>query len=149
MKNYNKNNKEDIKRIKFLIENKKIKFDEVLFDIKYIMLKILNIIKLFELRTDKNIVLDNLIKLLLKADCDDFDQIRDIFFNLIITNFTGTEILSEILTKLIQTKNIPDKTKVEIIKIFSDGEFNMIKGRREINQYDMIIINVFDKIKKK
>lgn len=148
MKNFNKNNKEDIKKIKFNIDNKKIKMDEILFDIKHIILKILNIIKLFELRTDKNIVLDNLVKLLLKADCDDFDQIRDIFFNLIITNFTGTQILSEILTKLILCKNISEKSKVEIIKLFSNGEFNMIKGRREINQYDMIIINVFDILKK-
>jgi replication factor C subunit 3/5 len=147
LKNYNKNDRDEIKKIKFNIENKKIRMDEILFDIKRIISKILNIIKLFELRTDKNIVIDKLIVLLLKADCDDFDQIRDIFFNLIITNFTGTQILSEILTKLIQCKNISEKSKVEIIKIFSDGEFNMIKGRREINQYDMIIINVFDKLK--
>jgi replication factor C subunit 3/5 len=150
IKNYKKNNKEDIKHIRFNIENienKKNKLEDILFDIKHIIIKILNTIKLFELRTDKNIVLDNLVKLLMKGNCDDFEQIRDIFFNLIITNFTGTEILAEILKKIIEEKKIFDRTKVEIIKIFSEGEFNMIKGRREINQYDMIIINVFDKIK--
>lgn len=147
MKNYNKNNKEEIKKIKFNIENKKIKIDEILFDIKYILLKILNIIKLFELKTDKDIVINTLVQLILLADCDNFDQIRDIFFNLIITNFTGTEILSEILTKLIQSKDISERSKVDIIKVFSNCEYNMINGRREINQYDVMIINIFDILK--
>ena len=147
-KNYNKNNKEDIKKIKFDINNKKIKIDEILFDIRYILLKILNTIKLFQLKTDKNIVLDNLVNLILKANCDYFDEIRNIFFNLIITNFTGTEILSEILTRLMKSEKIREKSKVEILKIFSDGEYNMIKGRREINQFDMIMINTFDILKK-
>ena len=148
LKNYNKNNKDEIKKIKFDTNNKKIKIDEILFDIRHIFMKILNSIKLFELKTDKNIVLDNLVKLILKANCDNFDEIRNIFFNLIITNFTGTEILSEILIRLMRSENIKEKSKVEILKIFSEGEYNMIKGRREINQFDMIIINTFDILKK-
>jgi hypothetical protein len=148
LKNYNKNNKDEIKKIKFDINNKKIKVDEILFDIRHIFMKILNTIKLFELKTDKNIVLDNLVNLILKANCDYFDEIRNIFFNLIITNFSGTEILAEILTRLMKSEKIREKSKVEILKIFSDGEYNMIKGRREINQFDMIMINTFDILKK-
>jgi DNA polymerase III delta prime subunit len=148
LNNYNKKNKEEIKKIFLNQNNKKIKFDEIIFEFKTIILKIFSIIRLFELKTDKNIVINKLIKLLLTGNCDNFDEIRDIFFNLIITNFTGTEILSEILVKLIQSKNISDKAKVNILKIFSEGEFNMIKGRREINQYDMIIVNLFDILRK-
>jgi DNA polymerase III delta prime subunit len=147
IKNYNKNNKEEIKKIKFDTDSKKLKVDEILYDIRYILLKTLNTIKLFELKTDKNIVLNYLVNLILKADCENYDEIRNIFFNLIITNFSGTEILSEILTRLMNSDKIKEKAKVEILKIFSEGEYNMIKGRREINQFDMIIINIFDILK--
>ena len=102
---------------------------------------------MFELKTDKNLVLNYLVNLILKGDCDHFDEIRNVFFNLIITNFSGTEILSEILIRLINSDKIKEKAKVEILKIFSEGEYNMIKGRREINQFDMIIINIFDILK--
>jgi hypothetical protein len=148
LKNYNKNNKDEIKKLKFDVNNKKIKVDEILFDIRHIFMKVLNTIKLFEIKTDKNMVLDNLVRLILKADCDNFDEIRNIFFNLIITNFTGTEILSEILIRLMKSEKIREKAKVDILKIFSEGEYNMIKGRREINQFDMIMINTFDILKK-
>ena len=135
-------------KIKLSIDNKKIKIEEILLNIKHIYNKIFNTIKLFDVKTDKNIVLDTIVKVILKVDCIYFDEIRNIFFNLIITNFTGTEILTGILTRILKVPTISEKAKVEIIKICNDGEFNMIKGRREINQFDMVIINIFDILKK-
>lgn len=112
-------------------------------------MKIFNCIKLFDINTDKNLIMNLLVKTILKADTTYFDEIRNIFFNLIITNYTGTDILTEILVRILKNDNISEKAKVDIIKICNDGEFNMIKGRREINQFDMVIINIIDILKKK
>ena len=147
-KDKDKDNSKD-QKIKFLVDNKKLKIDEILLNIKHIYNKIFNTIKLFDVNTDKNLVLDILVKMILKADCIYFDEIRNVFFNLIITNFTGTEILTGILTRILKVSTISEKAKVQIIKICNDGEFNMIKGRREINQFDMVIINIFDILKNK
>ncbi len=141
--------KDTCKNIKFITDNKKSKLDEIMLNIKQIYMKIFNCIKLFDINTDKNINMNLLVKTILKADTTYFDEIRNIFFNLIITNFTGTEILTGILTRILKNDNISEKAKVDIIKICNDGEFNMIKGRREINQFDMVIINIIDILKKK
>jgi DNA polymerase III delta prime subunit len=146
IKNYDK---DTCKTIKFITENKKNKLDENILNIKHIYTKIFNCIKLFDINTDKNIIMNLLVKTILKADTTYFDEIRNIFFNLIITNYTGTEILTEILVRILKNDNISEKAKVEIIKICNEGEFNMIKGRREINQFDMVIINIIDILKKK
>ena len=61
-----------------------------------------------------------------------------------ITNFTSTDIITNILIKIIPCEKINDTQKVKIISICKDIEFNMIKGRREINQFDMLIINIIN-----
>jgi DNA polymerase III delta prime subunit len=146
IKNYDK---DTCKTIKYVTDNKKNKLDENILNIKHIYMKIFNCIKLFDINTDKNIIMKLLVKTILKADTTYFDEIRNIFFNLIITNYTGTEILTEILVRILKNDNISEKAKVDIIKICNEGEFNMIKGRREINQFDMVIINIIDILKKK
>ena len=146
IKNYDK---DTCKTIKFTTENKKSKIDESILNIKHLYMKIFNCIKLFDINTDKNIIMNLLVKTILKADTTYFDEIRNIFFNLIITNFTGTEILTGILSRILKNDNISEKAKVAIIKICNEGEFNMIKGRREINQFDMVIINIIDILKQK
>ena len=70
--------------------------------------------------------------------------ILNIFFNLIITNFSGTDIVTNILIKLINNDKIKEKQKINIINICKDVEYNMIKCRREINQFDMLIISIID-----
>jgi hypothetical protein len=141
-------NKDNSKKIKFIVD-KKNKIDENLLNTKYLLLNILNSIKLFDINIDKKLILDLLVQTILKGDCTYFDEIRNIFFNLIITNFSGTDILIGILERILKNTNISERAKVEIIKICNMGEFNMIKGRREINQFDMVIINIFDILKTK
>jgi DNA polymerase III delta prime subunit len=141
-------NKDNSKKIKFIVD-KKNKIDENLLNIKHLLLNILNSIKLFDINIDKKLILDLLVQTILKGDCTYFDEIRNIFFNLIITNFSGTDILIGILERILKNTNISERAKVEIIKICNTGEFNMIKGRREINQFDMVIINIFDILKTK
>lgn len=144
----NKFNKKTYKKISFN-NIKKNKLDEQLLSLKDIFNDCFVIINLCDIYTDKEKVLDNLIKLIMLKDMEYFDEIRNIFFNLIITNFTGTEIITSILTKLLNNNTIKDKFKVEIINICKDIEYNMIKGRREINQFDILIISIIDILKSK
>jgi len=133
---------------KILYNNiKKNKLDEKLLELKELLSEIFTIITLCDIYTDKEKVLNNLIKLIMLKDMEYFDEIRNIFFNLIITNFTGTEIITNILNKLINNNVIKDKQKIEIISICKDIEYNMIKGRREINQFDILIISIIDILK--
>ena len=64
------------------------------------------IIKLCVIHTDKDLILNKLIDLILLKDMNLFDDIRNIFFNLIITNFSGTDIITNILIKLINNDKI-------------------------------------------
>ena len=92
-------------------------------------------------------ILDKLVELILLKDIEMIDDIRNIYFNLMITNFSGTEIITNILSRIISNENISEKQKLDIIKICNDGEFNMGRGRREINQFDMLIISIIDILK--
>ena len=139
----NKFNKKNYKKIKY-INTKKIKLDEILIELQELLHKCFVVIGLCNIYTDKDIIINNLIKLILLKDIEVFDQIRDIFFNLIITNFSGTDIITNILIKLINNNNIKYKHKIEIINLCKNVEFNMLKGRREINQFDMLIVYIID-----
>jgi len=104
-------------------------------------------IKLFDLKTDKEKIIDELVELILQHNILLHNDIRNIFFNMTITNFTGSEIIKCIIDKLIMKPNISDKAKLEIINFASQAEYNMIKGRREINQFDMFIVNCINILK--
>ena len=139
----NKFNKKNYKKIKY-INIKKNKLDEKLIEFKDLLNSCFTIIKLCVIHTDKDLILNKLIDLILLKDMNLFDDIRNIFFNLIITNFSGTDIITNILIKLINNDKIKEKQKINIINICKDVEYNMIKCRREINQFDMLIISIID-----
>jgi len=136
-------NKKTYKKIKY-INIKKNKLDEKLIDFKELLNKCFVIINLCVINTDKDLIYNKLIDLILLKDIEIFDEIRNIFFNLIITNFSGTDIITNILIKLINNDKIKETHKVNIISLCKEVEYNMLKGRREINQFDMLIINIID-----
>ena len=41
-------------------------------------------------------------------------------------------------------ETLSDEKKVKIVQLCSDVEYNMIKCRREINQFDMLIVGIID-----
>jgi replication factor C subunit 3/5 len=136
-------NKKTYKKINY-INIKKNKLDEKLIEFKELLIKCFTIINLCVIQTDKDMIYNKLIDLILLKDIEFFDEIRNIFFNLIITNFSGTDIITNILIKIINNDRIKDKHKINIISVCKDVEYNMLKGRREINQFDMLIINIID-----
>ena len=66
-----------------------------------------------------------------------------------ITNFSSTDIIKNILNKILLIDSIDDGKKLEIVQICSDVEYQMIIGRREIIQYDLLILMIMNIINKK
>lgn len=70
--------------------------------------------------------------------------IRDLLYNIMITNISGTRILKDILNKLCDNPDIPDECKYEIIYIISYYEHNLIRGRRSIIHLEAPILKIMD-----
>ena len=49
-----------------------------------------------------------------------------------ITNITGTKIITDIINELLRTPTISFKNKIKIAEVGAKYENNLIKGRREI-----------------
>ena len=135
-------NKNIIKKIKFNVDDKKNKYQFFLTNFTIFFDKFIHIIKLCEIKLDKDIVINKLVKHIVNCNYNEFDEIRDIYFNMSITNFTSTEIIKNIINKILQIDSIEDKKKMEIIQICSDVEYQMIIGRREIIQFDLLILMI-------
>ena len=68
--------------------------------------------------------------------------IRDLLYNIMITNINGTHILKDILNKLCDNEDIPDECKYEIINIAAHYEHNLIRGRRNITHLEAPILKI-------
>jgi len=67
-------------------------------------------------------------------------NIRNLFQNLTITNYSGTQVLRVLLDNIYIMKNISDETKQKIILKGSEIESRLMKKRREIMHIDNFII---------
>jgi len=140
-------NKNEFKKIKFKNDDKKFKNNDLVLDLHIFMMNFIKILNLFEIKLDSEIIIDKLIKMILTCSVDNFDEIRDIYFNMSITNYTGTDIIKNIVNRILLLPILSDEKKVKIVQLCSDVEYNMIIGRREIIQFDLLIIMIMDIIK--
>ena len=70
--------------------------------------------------------------------------IRDLLYNIMITNISGTRILKDILNKLCDNPDIPDTCKYEIIHNVAYYEHNLVRGRRNIIHLEAPIIKIMN-----
>ena len=75
-------------------------------------------------------------------------DIRNYIFNIMITNVSGTVILRDIVNGILQAP-LSNEIKSEIILLSSETDHNMIRGRREIIHFDVLIIGILNIIAKK
>lgn len=83
--------------------------------------------------------ISKIVKLLTEAKIENISDIRNTFFSLTITNFDGTTMLRDIIDKICLNDNLSEDTIQKIIKIGSEVQHQMVKGRREIIQFDAFI----------
>jgi replication factor C subunit 3/5 len=68
--------------------------------------------------------------------------IRELLYKILITNIKGTDIIRDLVDKLINSKKILDVNKYLIIEKSAKFEHNLIKGRREIIHLEVFIQSV-------
>jgi 2-hydroxy-3-keto-5-methylthiopentenyl-1-phosphate phosphatase len=69
---------------------------------------------------------------------------RNIIFNLLITNVKGCEIIKLLLNVIINDEKLYPARKHKIIEICKDTEYGICKGRREINQFDNLLVSIIN-----
>jgi len=94
--------------------------------------------------TTYNQTINNVIELILTKNTENLQNIRNILHSIMITNYDGTTIIRDIVDHMCTNKSIPDDKKLMIIKMGADIEFQLIKGRRYIIQFDMFITYVMN-----
>lgn len=68
--------------------------------------------------------------------------IRDRLFNLMITNYEPVYILQSIVKEFLKRPELSEKTKMNIVMQTSKTEYNMVRARREIIDFDAYIATV-------
>lgn len=99
-------------------------------------------------RTNYDTSINKIIDLILKCNLKKMDVIRDIFFNIMITNISGVSILKDISYKLIKNKTLSKSCKINIAIKTSEIEYNMIRARRIIIHFDTYIVHIMDILQK-
>jgi replication factor C subunit 3/5 len=96
----------------------------------------------YDIDTDYYNSINVIIKLIIELKIENTLLIRNIIFNLMITNISGSTIIKDLIDTIILDKNISELSKQQIIKECTDIEYKLIKGRREIIQFDALITTI-------
>lgn len=93
----------------------------------------------YDMSTDYYDSLHKIVALILEPRISNVIRIRDIFFTLMITNFAGTTIIRDLLDYICVNPQITDEAKQKILHECIEFEYQLVKGRREIIQFDAVI----------
>ena len=89
--------------------------------------------------------IDQITDLILKCDLSEINNIRNLIYNLIITNIDPSSIMRNIFISLCK-KNLPEKIKYKIINNASIYDHNLVRRRREIIHLEGFIISTMNLI---
>jgi len=133
------------------LKNIDIKLDDVIRIVKYSECNIEKALLYLEynmhgyndyMKTNYTDIMNRILLLILNKEIDKIEDVRDMFYNICITNYDGVYIMRDILKKVIRNKKLSEQCKANIIIKTSDIEYNMLCGRREIIHFDAFIINI-------
>jgi replication factor C subunit 3/5 len=96
----------------------------------------------YDFDTDYCESLDKIVVLILELKIENVIKIRDIINNLTITNFDGATIMSDLIDALCVSDKISDSSKQQIVYESAEIEYQLVKGRRHIIQFDALITSV-------
>lgn len=86
--------------------------------------------------------LDDIISKLLSKNTQVCIEIRNIIYNIMITNIDGTTIIKDIINRLMENDQISEQQKIKIVEKGCHYEHNLIKGRHEIMHLDPFISGI-------
>jgi replication factor C subunit 3/5 len=102
----------------------------------------------YSMSTNYDESISKIIKLMINKDLYKINEVRNMIFNLMITNYEATTILRDIVDHLCIDTKISDYVKQKIIWETAEFEYQLVKGRRHILQFDAFIgtfMNILDK----
>lgn len=102
----------------------------------------------YDYKTNYDHAINSIIKLIIQCDHKKIENIRDLFFNIWITNYEGIKIMSDIVKKLLCIRSLSETCKLNIMIKTAEIEYNMMRGRREIIHFDAFITNIMQQINK-
>ncbi len=89
--------------------------------------------------------IDQITNLILKCNLSEINNIRNLVYNLIITNIDPCNIMRNIFENILK-KKLPEKVKFKIINSASVYEHNLVRRRREITHIEAFIIDTMNTI---
>lgn len=136
--------KSNFKHIQYINIDKKQKFDLLMFKIKTLFYQILLHIKLLDPILSRDKLIKELYILIKSCNLKYINDMRNIIFNLLITNVEGSEIIKLLLQVIINDEKLYPIKKHKIIEICKNTEYGICKGRREINQFDNLLVSIIN-----
>lgn len=100
----------------------------------------------YDLDTKYLNTIDQIASLLPHAKIENIKEIRDLYFDLMITNYSGSTLLRDIVDRLYSSPNLTKETKQKIVSKNADTEYRLMKGRRDIIHLDAFTISVMQYI---
>lgn len=102
----------------------------------------------YEYVTEYSKTINNIIELIIDGKLDNIKLIKELLFHLMITNFSGSIILRDILNCicLSNNKKFNDNNKQKIISKGAEIEYRLIKKRREIIHFTSFILFAINEI---
>ncbi|CAH6421761.1 replication factor C [uncultured virus] len=86
-------------------------------------------------------IINNICQLILSRNIREVINIRELLYKIMITNFVGSQIIKDIIYKLL-TSNISFESKLNIVEIAAKYEHNLIRGRREIIHLEAFVVGI-------
>jgi replication factor C subunit 3/5 len=84
--------------------------------------------------------IEEIINKILICNIQNIKDIRNIIYNMMITNFEESLIIRDLTIAISKNNTIKDSTKIKMIDKASHFEHNLIKGRREMIHIEPVII---------
>lgn len=96
----------------------------------------------YDYKTNYNVASEKMIDMIMDRDISNIEVVRDIFFNIWITNYEGVKIIRDILRQIIDSDKLSEQCKANIIIKTSEIEYNLLRGRRQIIHFDSFVLNI-------
>lgn len=97
--------------------------------------------------TSYDLQIKTIIRLILQRNSNNLSIIRSALYELMITNFTGTQIITSIVDGLINDDRLSDADKVHLCDRAAHYESRNVVARREIKHLEAFSISVMNRIR--
>lgn len=87
-------------------------------------------------------IMETIVDYILTYQLINLKTIRELLYKIMITNISGTQIIKDIIRRIMQNDDVPFICKMDISEYSAIFEHNLIKGRREIIHLEAFIIKI-------